>query len=239
MQPDHGSIARWGWVLLAAGMLSVVPAVAQEQPMPAPLPARLPAVPPLEQQLNATTLAQLEEPMQIVLADAPLNDVIEFLATQGKIQFYLDRRALEDAKISPETPITLDLDNISRGMALDLILAQAKVTYYIRSGVIVVTTPDALSRIVETVVYPVADLLDATKTRGEELAELIMSTVAPDSWDFNGGIGVIRTYRDTLVVSQNPNVHRRVERLLSDLRKAAKAGKEPAGAADQPTGKPE
>jgi hypothetical protein len=239
MQPAWGSVARWGWVLLATGMLSAVPVMAQEQPMPAHLPARLPAVPPLEQQLNAATLAQLEEPMQVVLADAPLNDVIEFLATLGKIQFYLDRGALEDAQISPETPITLDLNNISRGMALDLIFAQAKVAYYIRSGVIIVATPDALSKIVETVVYPVADLFDATKTRGEELAELIYTTVAPDSWDFAGGRGVIRTYRDTLVVSQNPNVHRRIERLLSDLRQAAKAGNKPADAADQPAGKPQ
>jgi len=57
---------------------------------------------------------------------------------------------------------------------------------------------------------------------GEELVELIQSTIAPDTWDVNGGPGSIRYFANlqVLVVRQMGNVHGEVAPLLDGLRRA-------------------
>ena len=212
MQSAMGSVARWGLILLAAGLLVPVPAVAQQQPA-----TEQEAAAPSEQQRNAATLKLLQEPVQLEFIDTPLNDVVAFMADHSKLQFYIDRKALGDAGIPLDVPLLVELENISREMALDLTLRQADLTYYVRDGVIIITTPSALEQIAETIVYPAADLLNPGKTR-EDLVDLITSTVTPESWDHNGGLGVVRAFRGALVVTHNPNVHRKIERLLNELR---------------------
>lgn len=56
---------------------------------------------------------------------------------------------------------------------------------------------------------------------GDELARLIVETIAPQSWDVNGGNGSIYYYRQwqCLVVRQTDDIHRRVGRLVVDLRR--------------------
>jgi len=49
---------------------------------------------------------------------------------------------------------------------------------------------------------------------------LITSTIEPTTWDDAGGPGSIAPYRGTLVIAQTMRVHRKVEKLLNDLREA-------------------
>jgi hypothetical protein len=55
---------------------------------------------------------------------------------------------------------------------------------------------------------------------GEDLAELIQATIAPASWDVNGGPGTIRYFRPlrVLVVRQTTEVHEAIGGLLPGLR---------------------
>ena len=52
------------------------------------------------------------------------------------------------------------------------------------------------------------------------LIELITSTIKPESWIDMGGGASIAPYRGTLVISQTELAHRKVEKLLDDLREA-------------------
>jgi general secretion pathway protein D len=57
--------------------------------------------------------------------------------------------------------------------------------------------------------------------RKDDLLDLIQETIYPLSWYDNGGEGTIRFYEDKkLVVSQTPEIHREIDRLLRNLRKA-------------------
>lgn len=58
--------------------------------------------------------------------------------------------------------------------------------------------------------------------RGEELVDLITKTIAPDTWDINGGPGSIVYYQNlqVLVVRQMGEVHGDVAGLLDGLRRA-------------------
>jgi hypothetical protein len=65
--------------------------------------------------------------------------------------------------------------------------------------------------------------------RAEDLIDLVIGTVKPDSWDDVGGPGGIDAYNGLVVVAQTDEVHKKVERLFDMLREAAglevKAGK--------------
>ncbi len=60
----------------------------------------------------------------------------------------------------------------------------------------------------------------ANLSAGDELARLIVTTIAPESWDVNGGNGSIYYYDQwqCLVVRQTDDIHNRLGRLVVDLR---------------------
>jgi hypothetical protein len=57
--------------------------------------------------------------------------------------------------------------------------------------------------------------------RAGHLMQLVSQIVKPDSWSEAGGPGSIAEYGGLLVVRQNPQVHREVEKLLAMLREQA------------------
>lgn len=59
---------------------------------------------------------------------------------------------------------------------------------------------------------------------GEELVELIQTTVAPGSWEIHGGPGTIYYWRPghALVVSQTQEVHERLADMLDQLQRAGR-----------------
>ena len=61
----------------------------------------------------------------------------------------------------------------------------------------------------------------APHDRGQELVELIQTTIAPDTWDTNGGLGTIVYFgpSKSLVVRQTSEVHGNLGGLIRDLRK--------------------
>jgi hypothetical protein len=61
-----------------------------------------------------------------------------------------------------------------------------------------------------------------TNQNAQELVDLIQTTIAPHTWDVNGGHGVIRYFApaQVLVIRQSGGVHGQVGQALQNLRKA-------------------
>ena len=51
----------------------------------------------------------LDEPTNIEFVDAPLQDVVDYLKDLHNIEIQIDTKALEDASIGPDTPVTRNL----------------------------------------------------------------------------------------------------------------------------------
>jgi hypothetical protein len=66
-----------------------------------------------------------------------------------------------------------------------------------------------------------AGAADAAEDNGQMLVDLIQKTIAPDSWDINGGPGTIYYWRPgrALVISQTDDVHDLVGGLLGQMQK--------------------
>jgi hypothetical protein len=185
---------------------------------------------------DAATRAKLKETSDGEFVEMPLHDVLRYFSDKHGIQYYIDKRSLEEANVAVDAPITLNLKNVPAEMLLDLVLRQAGLDYRLRSGVIMVASQQTIQSQVEVRVYPVRE------EDAQELAALIPATIATDNWrepvqtqpmygamggagmggggdpfGGGGGPGTIRVFRGVLVISQTPEVHERIRNLIDAL----------------------
>ena len=184
--------------------------------------------------------AALDSPTRLEFTDTPLSDVVEFLKGYHRIEIQLDKKALDDVGVAPDVPVTVNLRGVTLRAALKQILHGLGLAFDIENEVLTITTPETAETHLETVVYPVADLLGAERT-GERrempaelaadlagahydfdtLIELITSTVKPTTWDSVGGPASVAPFEHNLsiVVSQTQEVHAEIAKLLAELRR--------------------
>lgn len=172
--------------------------------------------------------AALDERTELDFADQPLSDVFEYLKQRHQIEIQLDHKALSDAGVGSDTPITRNIKGITLESALDLMFSQLELAWVIHDEVLLVTSKSQAQKMVETRVYPVRDLLAA---EGEELDpgmgvdydSLIecLSEAAAVS-DATASPRSIRVYRPAhaLVITRPILDHYRIEKLLKQLRQA-------------------
>ena len=107
---------------------------------------------------NAAARSQLQKELPVEFVEVPLEDAVAYLADSLEVQMYIDRRALDDAAISTDEPIDMNLRKIPGTMAFDLVLRQVDLTWGLREGVVMITTPEAAEANLVTRVYSVRDL---------------------------------------------------------------------------------
>ncbi len=100
----------------------------------------------------------LGQQMSIDFHGQPLADVMEWCEAKLKVPVILDLRALADAGIGGDTPVTKRLDDASAKTALSFLMEDLGLRCVERDGVLVVTSPDVAETMLVTRVYPVADL---------------------------------------------------------------------------------
>ena len=88
--------------------------------------------------------AVLDEQTELDFADQPLSDVIEYLRQRHEIHIQLDNKALSDAGVESDTPITHAIKGITLRSALRMFLGDVGLTYAVRNGVLTITTTEAL-----------------------------------------------------------------------------------------------
>jgi hypothetical protein len=165
--------------------------------------------------------------------NTPLGSVISTLSQQFQAPILLSQRRLAEAGIGTDTPVTKRVESASLESLLDLVLLDLDLGFTIRSGVILVTTPEDLESMLDTRIYPVRDLVlwripgekgaaDRYEADWDSLIDVITTTIAPDTWEDVGGPGSIKEFDKSaaIIVSQTREVHRQIEKLLATLRKA-------------------
>ncbi len=145
-------------------------------------------------------LETLDEPTVIEIIETPLADVVDFLSLQHRLLIHVDRRALDDVGIPTDTPITFKMRGVPLKTALELMLDEWDLTWTIKSGVLVITTPEEAESLLVARTYDVGDLLVAapdrpfqskclpTATRSLPGMEMFSSGVPPYQ-GFGGGMG--------------------------------------------------
>jgi hypothetical protein len=104
-------------------------------------------------------LAALDEKTELDFTDQPLQDAIDYLQQRHEINIQLDTKALSDAGVGSDTPITRSIKGITLRSALKLLLSDLDLTYVIRNEVLMITSKTEAENMLSTRVYPVADLV--------------------------------------------------------------------------------
>lgn len=144
----------------------------------------------------------LAKTIPLDFAEAPLDEVVEYLREATGTEIILDEYWLNDIGIAADTPVTARQKRASLVQALDLVLEPLELTWDVRHEVIFVTSKEASEKNPLLVVYRVS-----SNSPVENLIEAITTKVAPNSWDEVGGLGSIVDYRGVLVVSQTRQIH--------------------------------
>lgn len=100
----------------------------------------------------------LKQQVSLQFADTPLADVAAWLAGELGAPVLLDNRALEDAGVNSNTPITRKVAAVEARAGLQLVLGDLDLTYLEQEGVLIITTQDKAESELVTRVYPVGDL---------------------------------------------------------------------------------
>ena len=115
-----------------------------------------------EQRINKA----LQEKTSFNFPEIPLQEVVEYLQERHNITIILDKRALSDEGLDPETPITFSVEQVSLRAALRQMLHDLDLTYIIENEMLVITTTAASLERLSTRVYPVADLVLPIQSMG-------------------------------------------------------------------------
>ena len=104
--------------------------------------------------------AALDEPVsRFEFNETPLRDVIAQIRDAHDIPVELDQKALEDAGVDLDAPITQNLSGVSLRSALRLLLGNIDLTYLVKNEVLLITTTEKAQENLVVKVYPVADLV--------------------------------------------------------------------------------
>jgi hypothetical protein len=81
---------------------------------------------------------QLRSPISVNFVEVPLKKILEDIQSWHGVKIALDPVAIDEALISLDTPITMELEDVSLKTALDLILGHAQLMYIIRKNELLV-----------------------------------------------------------------------------------------------------
>jgi hypothetical protein len=178
----------------------------------------------------------LLEKCNVEFDQLPLVDALRPLAKPRQVQVYIDHKALTDAGVGTDTPVTCSVKGVSYHAALKLLLDELDLAYLVRDEVLVITSKSEAENTLTTKVYPVFDLVvrpsnamaNGPALDFESLINNLTSNIAPTTWDEVGGPGAIKSYTNSaaLVISQTLKEHEEIAEYLRALREVGAAQKQ-------------
>jgi len=188
---------------------------------------------PVEQSAQQDIENALSQKDAFDFADVSLSSFVSTLRDKYGVNVVIDYRALSEKEIGADSPVSIKLTKeVTVRSALELAIRPLGLSWTVYCESIVISTPAAIQSMQFTKVYDITELATVSDGQGktweepDALADLITSTIAPESWTSAGGRGTIQLVSTgtarLLVVSQDYRTQRQIERLLSELQAAVK-----------------
>ncbi len=159
----------------------------------------------------------------VEFVDTPLVEALAALGERHGVRIVLDPKGVENAGIDAHAPVTLKLDGVRLESVLALVFGPLELDWKIENDLLLVTAKSEAENLLETKVYPVAELLAAADDRAFDIAmlkQLLTNNLSPETWDDTGGPGSIASLGEVLVINSQRRVHAAIAALLADLRRA-------------------
>ena len=155
---------------------------------------------------------QMEKRISFDFVDTPLADVFAFLTNLTGINYVLDPQSIQD----DDRPVTLKVNDMRIGAALEWILRLVNLNYDFKDEVIFIATRERLHEPVGTLVYDCRDILK--EEAREELLDVIFGLVE-EGW--HDERAVLRFIDGRLIVRHRKNSLKVVEEFMDAFMKAS------------------
>src|SRR6185369_560588 len=99
---------------------------------------------------EASIRAALDQVTDFKYTEKPLSGVFDDLKQRHGIEIQLDLRALDDANIPRDTPVTKSIKGVTLRSALNLWLDDLDLTYVVQNGVLMITTKTEAEKLQST-----------------------------------------------------------------------------------------
>ncbi|MCA8991652.1 MAG: hypothetical protein KDA88_06720 [Planctomycetaceae bacterium] len=177
-------------------------------------------------------LQKLKIPVHLEFTETPLKDILKSISEQAGVEIVADEADLADEGVTPETPVSIEVDGIHARAALSLVLRPLEFDWWVAGGkVIVLPYDDTHHRMrgpYSTKVYEIADLIGVGKdgdeyeisNRGEKFVSRLMELNGLPNWEVAGGVGKANFHPESqsVVVYQHELGHKEISQLLSQIR---------------------
>lgn len=139
--------------------------------------------------IDAATLVTpgLAVPVTVDFQNKPLKDVVGWLQTEHKLAVLLDARALNDAGIAIDKPISERLNNEPLYLLLDRLRRPDGLTWYVENDVVRITTIEMANLHIVSPAYNVGDLIEAACVPDD--IETTLRTCSSGQWEEVDGEG--------------------------------------------------
>ncbi|MBS0201686.1 MAG: hypothetical protein JSS49_02215 [Planctomycetes bacterium] len=162
--------------------------------------------------------------------DTPLDEVLRKFSEMMEVNLVLDTRSLEEVGLKRTAPVSMVMSGVSARSALKLILEPLNLTFMEENEVLMIVSRQRSKGELIVKTYSVEQLQSIFRKRQpgqsragalEELRQLIVQSIQPDTWDEFGGPASIRVHveTDSLVVRQTSDVHVAIVELLEQIRR--------------------
>ena len=160
---------------------------------------------------------RLEQPVWVDFVDTPMASALHELAKRCRINIWLDEQSLLDEGVSPDSPISFGVEEISLKVALRTMLSPFQLDYVVKDGVMMVTTSRMVEELIVARIYDVRRIVPDDDY--DELIDLIMTVVSPDTWPDCTGPGPVQGIAGMLAMEQTQSAHTEIAQLLFDIQR--------------------
>ncbi|HEY7089035.1 MAG TPA: M56 family metallopeptidase [Tepidisphaeraceae bacterium] len=186
------------------------------------------SLPTNRSEADTAALALLDRKLpEVKFEQVGFADVVQFLRDTTSANIFVHWKAVEEAGIQRNTPITARLRDVKLSKALETLLrdiggTKSKLGYAVDEGVITITTQDELNSNVATRVYDIRDLLQTAgpDPRSDQARQALVDSIIKlieETLDWNSHCK-IRELSGQLIVTATPDLQRQLIRLLAQLR---------------------
>ena len=160
-----------------------------------------------------------KESTSLTFIETPLEEACNAITDKHNIPILIDRRALEEIGLTPDTPVNLSMKKVRLRSFLRMMLREIDLTYHVTNDVLLITTIDAAESTLATKMFKLDRRLRSDK---DTLIESIQTAVVPETWETLGGPSALICFQDVLIVSAPDDVIYQVDTFLSKLTSAIK-----------------
>ena len=159
--------------------------------------------------------AALQRLVTLQAVESPLEEVTNYLSASAKVEIQIDHRALEDAGVTADEPVTIDLRKMRLKSVLNHLVRGLDLAWHVEGQVINIATPEEHESSLTTRVYAAEELL--RQDDADLLTQLVTQSLEPSSWEEVGGPASIVHFQDLLIVNQTWETHQQLRCFLQAL----------------------